>query len=97
MAFYQRLKLPRFKVTKRSTCGAVVQNIIGRGLKDNTSLESSNSPEEFLTCNTDFNACHKSIRSFLTCSVCLLMVGSECVWGLGEGSNFQLEGLKIEF
>ena len=32
----------------------------------------------------------KSIRSFLTCSVCLLMVGSECVWGLGEGSNFQL-------
>ena len=46
---------------------------------------------EFLTHNTEFNACHdKSIRSFLTCSVCLLMVGSECVWGLGEGSNFQL-------
>lgn len=45
MAFYQRLKLPRFKVAKHSICGAVVQNIIGRGLKDNTSLESSNSPE----------------------------------------------------
>ena len=28
--------------------------------------------------------------SFLTCSVCLLMMGSECVWALGEGSNFQL-------
>ena len=46
---------------------------------------------EFLTCNTEFNACHdKSIRSFLTPPVCLLMMGSECVWGLGEGSNFQL-------
>ena len=44
-----------------------------------------------MTYNTEFNACHdKSIRSFLTCSVCLLMMGSECVWGLGEGSNFQL-------
>ena len=31
---------------------------------------------------------------FLTCSVCLLMMGSVCVWGLREGSNFQLEGLK---
>ena len=46
---------------------------------------------EFLTYTNEFNACHdKSIRSFLTCSVCLLMVGSECVGGLGEGSNFQL-------
>ena len=46
---------------------------------------------EFLTYTNEFNACRdKSIRRFLTCSVCLLMVGSECVWGLGEGSNFQL-------
>ena len=43
------------------------------------------------TCSTEFNACHdKSMGSFLTCSVCLLMMGSECVWGLVEGSNFQL-------
>jgi len=28
--------------------------------------------------------------SFLTCSVCLLVMGSGCVWGLGEGSTFQL-------
>jgi len=27
--------------------------------------------------------------------MCLLMMGSECVWAFGEGSNFQLEGLKI--
>jgi len=33
---------------------------------------------------------------FLTCSV-LLMMRSEFVWAFGEGSNFQLEGLKIEF
>jgi len=52
---------------------------------------------EFLTYNTEFNACHdKSIRSFLTCSVCLLMVGSECVWGALERVQ-SLEGLKIEF
>ena len=25
------------------------------------------------------------------------MMRSECVWAFGEGSNFQLEGLKIEF
>jgi len=38
---------------------------------------------EFLTYSTEFNACHdKSIRSFLTCSVYLLMVGSECVGDL---------------
>ena len=24
-------------------------------------------------------------------------MGSESVWGLGEGSNFQSEGLKIEY
>jgi len=30
------------------------------------------------------------MQIFLTCSVCLLMMGSECVWALGEGSNFQL-------
>jgi len=35
--------------------------------------------------------------SFWTCSVCLLMMGSECVWTLGEGSKFQLEGLKLSF
>ena len=34
---------------------------------------------------------------FFTFSVCLLMMGSECVWDPGEGSNSQLEGLKIEF
>ena len=27
--------------------------------------------------------------SFLTCSVSLLMMRSECVWAFGEGSNFQ--------
>jgi len=48
-----------------------------------------------LTYNTEFNACHdECIPSFLTCSVCLLMMGSEYVWGLGEGSNFQL-GFKF--
>ena len=42
-----------------------------------------------LTYNTEFNACYdKSIGSFLTCSACLLMMRSECVWGLGEGSLF---------
>jgi len=40
---------------------------------------------------------HAKINQFLTCSVYLLMMGSECVWAFGEGSNFQLEGLKIEF
>ena len=30
-------------------------------------------------------------------SLCLLMMGSDCMGALGEGSNFQLEGLKIEF
>jgi len=24
-----------------------------------------------------------------TCSVCSLTMGSECVWGIGEGSTFQ--------
>ena len=39
----------------------------------------------------EFNAYHdKSIHSFLTCSLCLLTMGSECVWAFGEGSNFQL-------
>jgi len=33
---------------------------------------------------------YEAICSFLTCSLCLLMMGSECVWALGEGSNFQL-------
>jgi len=27
---------------------------------------------------------------FFTCSVCVLMMGSECRWALGEGSNFQI-------
>ena len=26
---------------------------------------------------------------FLACFVCVLMMGSECGWGLGEGSNCQ--------
>ena len=44
-------------------------------------------PPSPLTYNAQFNAWHdKSIPSFLTFSVCLLMVGSEGVWG----SNFQL-------
>jgi len=30
------------------------------------------------------------MRSFLTCAVCLLMMGSQYVWALGEGSNIQL-------
>jgi len=34
---------------------------------------------------------------FLTCFVCVLMMRIECGWGLGEDSNFLLEGLKIEF
>jgi len=39
----------------------------------------------------EFNACcDKSIRCFLTCSMCVLMMGSECMWVLGDGSNFQL-------
>ena len=25
---------------------------------------------------------------FFTCSVCLLMMGSECMWAFGEGSSF---------
>jgi len=32
----------------------------------------------------------KSIGSFLTCSVCLLMIRSEYMLAFGEGSNFQL-------
>ena len=36
--------------------------------------------------------------SVLATFVCVLMMGSECGWGLGEGPNFSLlEGLKIEF
>ena len=67
-------------------------------LKATTAKSLLFSVVEFLTYTDEFNACHdKSIPSFLTCSVCLLVVGSECVWGLGEGSNFQLEDLKIEF
>ena len=43
--------------------------------------------------------CHdNSICSFLTCSVCLLMMGSEYEWAFGEGSNSQLvRGPQIEF
>ena len=36
------------------------------------------------------NTGDNSIRRFLTCSACLLMIASECVWALGEGSSFQL-------
>jgi len=32
----------------------------------------------------------RKIHRILTCSVCLLMMQSECVWALGDGSNFQL-------
>jgi len=35
------------------------------------------------------HAIDKCTCSFLTCSLCLLVMGSESVWGLGEGSNFQ--------
>ena len=39
--------------------------------------------ELIFACSLEFNACHdKSIRSFLTCSVCLLMMRSECVWAV---------------
>jgi len=38
-----------------------------------------------------FKACHdKPMCTLLTCSMCVLMFGSKCGWGLGEGSNFQL-------
>jgi len=47
---------------------------------------------EFLTYNTELNddVMINQCIVFLTYSVCLLMVGSECVGGLGEGSKFQL-------
>jgi len=48
---------------------------------------------EFFACSLEFNACHdKSIGGFLTCSVCLLMMGSECV-GLWRGFKFAMAGL----
>ena len=44
------------------------------------------------------HACHDKIHvQFLNCCLCLVVMGSECGWGLEQGSNFQLEGLKIEF
>jgi len=44
-----------------------------------------------LTCIMDLNAYHdNSIDSFVISSVCLLMMGSKCGWGLEEGSKFQL-------
>ena len=49
-----------------------------------------------LTCSIEFNACHdESMHSFLTSSVCSLMMGSERVWALGEGSNLQLEDIRV--
>ena len=54
--------------------------------------------DRVFACSVESNACHdKSICGFWTCSVCLLMMRSECVWAFGEGSNFQLEGLKLSF
>jgi len=45
---------------------------------------------ESLTCSREVSAYHdKSTCSFLTYSVCLLMMESEWVWGFGEGSKFQ--------
>ena len=39
----------------------------------------------------DLTACHdKSIHTFWPCCMCLLVMGSECGWGLGKYSNFQL-------
>jgi len=53
--------------------------------------------DRVFACNIEFNTCRdKSIRSFLTCSVCLLMMRSEYLLAFGEGLNFQLGGLKIE-
>jgi len=54
---------------------------------------------ESLSCIMEFNACHdKSIRSFLTCSVCLLVMGHSVGWALERVQIFILiEGLKIEF
>jgi len=38
----------------------------------------------------EVNACHDKSIQFLTYSVCLLTMGSECLWALRDGSNFQL-------
>ena len=55
------------------------------------SLGQPNPCFSVLTFSPEFNACHdKSMHSFLTYSVGLLMMGSEWVGALGEGSNFQL-------
>jgi len=54
----------------------------------NHSSQSLHWFKRVLTFSPEFNA--ESIRSFLTCSLCLLMMGSECVWALGEDSNFEL-------
>ena len=78
-----------FKVHRKISCKRVAANVCHRST---TAFSNSTLYRSY------FNACHdKSIRSFLTCSMCLLMMRSECVWAFGEGSNFQLEGLKIEF
>ena len=51
-----------------------------------------------LQCDSEFlpvaySVMHATINPYvivLTCSMCLLMMGSECVWAFGEGSNSQL-------
>ena len=53
-----------------------------------------------LTCSWEVSAYHDtSTHSFLTSSVCLLMMGSECVRGLGEGSKFSVSqrATKLNF
>jgi len=41
---------------------------------------------------------HAMINPYIvTCSGCSLTMRSECVWAFGEGSNFQLQGLKLSF
>ena len=42
-----------------------------------------------------YRRAHKKSIYFLACFVCVLTMGSECGWGLGEGPNL-VEGLKIE-
>jgi len=53
----------------------------------NHSSQSLHWFKRVLTFSPEFNA--ESTHIFLTCSLCLLMT-SECVWALGEDSNFQL-------
>ena len=54
---------------------------------------------ESLTCSIEFNECHdKSIRTFLACSVCLLMMGSVYkVHALCEELEHEVEQVLIGY